>query len=98
VAATDLAGDRLCLWASFGGDVAGMDKTARSLLYAIGHVPNGFADAAAFGRVIKKLDVVDIHGETMVHHHRFYQCLHPFFRLTPRPGAGVFFEYDSYIP
>jgi hypothetical protein len=41
------------------------------LLNAVGHVANGFTDAAVPGHVIKKLEVVDIHGGTIIHQHRF---------------------------
>ena len=68
------------------------------LLDAIGHVSNGFTDAAVFGRVISKLDMVDVHSGTKVPQLRFYQYLHTLFQLTPRRGAGVSFGNAFYTP
>ena len=58
------------------------------LLNSVGHLSNGFHDAAVPGHVIKKLDVVDIHGGTLARHHRFYQWLCRFFSTNARTGPG----------
>jgi hypothetical protein len=67
-------GFQLGLIAGAEGEFHSQDLGAHGgLLNTIGHVSDGFADAAVFGHVIKKLDVVDVLGGTKVRHHRFYQ-------------------------